>query len=502
MTTKYTIGQKPLHIADVQEIIEQNHKIELSAKAKEQILTCREQLESLVEKSENPIYGINTGFGSLYNIAIKKDQLSDLQTNLVMSHACGTGDEVPLEVVKIMILLKVQSLSYGHSGVALSTVELLMDLYNHEILPVIYQQGSLGASGDLAPLAHLSLGLLGMGEVYVDGERTTAEKALKDHKLSPITLQSKEGLALLNGTQFMGAYAVWSLIQGCKISYLADLIGAISLEGYDGRQEPFDPLVHHVRPHAGQIKTAQNLREFLEGSELISRAKKHVQDPYSFRCMPQVHGATKDTLAHVIKVVTTEINSVTDNPTIFGEDGKIISAGNFHGQPLALAMDFLAIALSELGSISERRTYQLISGRRELPPFLVAEPGVNSGFMIPQYTAASIASQNKQLCHPASVDSIESSNGQEDHVSMGANAATKLYRVVENVERILAIELMNASQALAFRKEKTSEFLSSFVALYREEVPFVKEDRILHEDIEKSILFLQVTSLDPELIYG
>jgi histidine ammonia-lyase len=299
----------------------------------------------------------------------------------------------------------------------------------------------------------------------------------------------------------MGAYAVWSLIQGSRISYLADLIGAISLEGYDGRIEPFDALVHHVRPHSGQIKTAENLREFLEGSELISRPKKHVQDPYSFRCMPQVHGATKDTIAHVVKVVTTEINSVTDNPTIFGEDGKIISAGNFHGQPLALAMDFLAIALSELGAISERRTYQLISGRRELPPFLVAEPGLNSGFMIPQYTAASIASQNKGLCHPASVDSIESSNGQEDHVSMGANAATKLYRVVENVERILAIELMNGSQALGFRKEKTSEFLASFVELYRGEVPFVNEDRILHEDIEKSLLFLQVTSLDPELIY-
>ncbi len=501
MTTTYTIGEKPLVISDIQKILEENHTLQLSQKVIDQIIACREHLDKAIENSDHPIYGINTGFGALYNIAIEKEQLTDLQTNLVMSHACGTGDEVPLEVVKIMILLKIQSLSYGHSGVALSTVELLVELFNKDILPVIYQQGSLGASGDLAPLAHLSLGLLGKGEVYLEGERMEASEALSKNGLAPVSLQSKEGLALLNGTQFMGAYAVWSLIQGSRISYLADLIGAISLEGYDGRIEPFDALVHHVRPHSGQIKTAENLREFLEGSELISRPKQHVQDPYSFRCMPQVHGATKDTIAHVVKIVTTEINSVTDNPTIFGEDGKIISAGNFHGQPLALAMDFLAIALSELGSISERRTYQLISGRRELPPFLVAEPGLNSGFMIPQYTAASIASQNKGLCHPASVDSIESSNGQEDHVSMGANAATKLYRVVENVERILAIELMNGSQALGFRKEKTSEFLASFVELYRGEVPFVNEDRILHEDIEKSLLFLQVTSLDPELIY-
>lgn len=501
MENTYIIGEKPLLISDIQTIIEEGFTLALSDSAKKKITECRRHLDQTVADSDAPIYGINTGFGSLYNIAIEKDQLAQLQENLVMSHACGTGDEVPTEVVKIMILLKIQSLSYGHSGVTIETVEYLVHFFNYGVFPVIYQQGSLGASGDLAPLAHLSLALLGKGDVYFNDEKVPAFEALEAIGLKPHVLQSKEGLALLNGTQFMGSYAVWCLIQSVKLSYMADLIGAVSLEGYDGRIEPFDALIHQVRPHAGQIKTAENIREFLEGSEMISRHKTHVQDPYSFRCMPQVHGASKDTISYAIKVVTTEINSVTDNPTIFGEEGKIISAGNFHGQPLALVLDFLAIALSELGSISERRTYQLISGRRELPPFLVAKPGLNSGFMIPQYTAASIASQNKQLCTPASADSIESSNGQEDHVSMGANAATKLYRVVENLERILAIELLNGSQALGFREEKSSEFIETFVAQYREEVSFVERDRILHNDIEASISFIQSTSLDPELIY-
>ena len=391
-----------------------------------------------------------------------------------------------------MLLLKIQSLSYGHSGVQLSTVERLIDFYNNDILPVIYEQGSLGASGDLAPLAHLSLPLLGEGEVYKDGFRQPTATIFDKMGWEPIVLKSKEGLALLNGTQFMGAYGVYIIIKACKLSYLADLIGSISLEGYDGRIEPFTDLIHLIRPHKGQVQTAERIREFLEGSEIISQDKKHVQDPYSFRCIPQVHGASKDTIDYVMKVFRTEINSVTDNPNIFVGEDTIVSGGNFHGQPLALALDFLGIALAEFGSISERRTYQLIAGLRDLPPFLVSDPGLNSGFMIPQYTAASIVSQNKQLATPASVDSIVSSNGQEDHVSMGANAATKTLRIINNLERILAIELFNASQAIEFRRPlKSSEFIEIFLKSYRDEVTFVGEDRIFHYDIEKTISFLQ-----------
>lgn len=456
-------------------------------------------LDDKMKSHSEPIYGINTGFGSLCNVKISNENLSKLQENLVKSHACGTGEAVPHEIVKIMLLLKIQSLSYGHSGVQLVTVQRLIDFYNHDILPLIYTQGSLGASGDLAPLAHLSLPLLGEGEVYCDGFRQPAAKVLAKMGWEPIELQSKEGLALLNGTQFMSAYGTYCLLKAQKITYLADVIGAISLEGFDGRIEPFTDLIHLIRPHKGQVQTAEHFRDLLEDSQIIAQPKAHVQDPYSFRCIPQVHGASKDAIDYVKKVFRTEINSVTDNPNIFVGEDLILSGGNFHGQPLALSLDFLGIALSELGSISERRTYQLISGLRGLPPFLVNNPGLNSGFMIPQYTAASIASQNKQLATPASIDSIVSSNGQEDHVSMGANAATKTLRIVENVERILAIELFNASQAIEFRRPlQSSPFIESFLKSYREEVAIVTEDRILHYDIEKSIAFLNSFQIDFE----
>ncbi|MDB9809186.1 histidine ammonia-lyase [Flavobacteriales bacterium] len=496
----YKVGEQMLSISVIAEIIAEDKQLALSTKAKQKIKDCRDYLDKKMEHSDAPIYGINTGFGSLCNHKISNDDLGKLQTNLVLSHACGTGDKVPDEIVKIMLLLKVQSLSYGYSGVQLETVERLIEMFNKNILPVIFQQGSLGASGDLAPLAHLSLPLLGEGRVVVDGKEVSTESIMKANKWKAIELQSKEGLALLNGTQFMGAYGVWSLLKAQKISYMADMIGAISLEAFDGRSECFDELIHLVRPHKGQLKTAENIRDFLDGSEIQEGEKQHVQDPYSFRCMPQVHGASKGVITHVKEVFTTEINSVTDNPTIFIGEDKIISGGNFHGQPLAMAMDYLAIGLSELGSISERRTYQLISGERGLPAFLVAKPGVNSGMMIPQYTAASIASQNKQLCTPASVDSIVSSNGQEDHVSMGANAATKLYRVVENTERILAIELLNATQGIAFRNTKSSDFIEGILDIYRDEVKFLSSDRLLHDDIERSIGFLQGLSVDAELL--
>jgi histidine ammonia-lyase len=497
METTHYISSDLLSIEMINEIVFQGKQLALSEEAIVNIEKCRKYLDDKMQSNLTPIYGINTGFGSLCNVKISNENLSKLQENLVKSHACGTGEEVPNEIVKIMLLLKIQSLSYGHSGVQLVTVQRLIDFYNNDIFPIIYTQGSLGASGDLASLAHLSLPLLGQGEVYVDGLRQSAVKVLEKFGWEPIVLQSKEGLALLNGTQFMSAYGVYCLIKADKFSYLADVIGAVSLEGFDGRIEPFTDLIHLVRPHKGQVQTAERMRVFLEDSEIISQSKVHVQDPYSFRCIPQVHGASKDTIDYVKKVFRTEINSVTDNPNIFVEEDLIISGGNFHGQPLALALDFLGIALSELGSISERRTYQLISGLRGLPAFLVNDPGLNSGFMIPQYTAASIASQNKQLATPASIDSIVSSNGQEDHVSMGANAATKTLRIVENVERILAIELLNGSQALEFRRPfKSSKFIESFVKSYREEVSFVSEDRILHYDIEKSVSFLNSFQID------
>ncbi|WP_026711278.1 histidine ammonia-lyase [Flavobacterium filum] len=499
MDAYHYISSDVLSLETINQILLENKSLALSEEAKVNIQKCREYLDKKMQSQTDPIYGINTGFGSLCNVKISNENLSQLQENLVKSHACGTGDEVPNSIVKLMLLLKIQSLSYGNSGVQLETVERLIEFFNHDILPIIYTQGSLGASGDLAPLAHLSLPLLGEGEVFFEGKKIHSKEVLAHFNWKPIVLQSKEGLALLNGTQFMSAYGVYILLKSYKLSYLADLIGTISLEGFDGRIDPFNELIHLVRPHKGQIETAQRITEFLEGSEIINQKKVHVQDPYSFRCMPQVHGASKDTMDYVRRVFRTEINSVTDNPNVFVGEDIIVSGGNFHGQPLALALDFLGIALAELGSISERRTYQLISGLRGLPAFLVDNPGLNSGFMIPQYTAASIVSQNKQLATPASIDSIVSSNGQEDHVSMGANAATKCFKIIENVERILAIELMNASQAIEFRKPlKSSEFIEQFIASYRTEVPFVKEDRILHYDIENSIAFLRSFEIDIE----
>ena len=319
MVKAYKIGEKMLTLSVIAEIITQGQQLELGKKAKQKIQDCRDYLDKKMEQSDSPIYGINTGFGSLCNHKISKKELGKLQKNLVLSHACGTGDEVPNEVVKIMLLLKVQSLSYGHSGVQLKTVELLIEMFNKNILPVVFQQGSLGASGDLAPLAHLSLPLLGEGEVYFEGKKKKSKSVLKGLNWSPIELQSKEGLAMLNGTQFMGAYGVWSLLKSQKLSYMADMIGSISLEAFDGRSECFDALLHQVRPHKGQIKTAENIREFLHGSKIQKGEKEHVQDPYSFRCMPQVHGASKDVISHVKSIFTTEINSVTDNPIIFIE---------------------------------------------------------------------------------------------------------------------------------------------------------------------------------------
>lgn len=489
---RYHISPEKLTFKTIFEILRDKPRITLSDEAIARIQKCREYLDKKTESNIEPVYGINTGFGALYNKTISKSDLGKLQENLVKSHACGIGDEVPQDIVKLMILLKVQSLSYGHSGVQLGTVQRLIDFFNEDIIPVIFELGSLGASGDLAPLAHLSLPLIGMGEVYYKGEKQNASDVLKKFGWKPVKLKSKEGLALLNGTQFMSAYGVYSLLKIFRLSELADIIGAISLDAFDGRIEPFIDELHQIRPHLGQIQTAVRFRMLLKGSELMNQPKEHVQDPYSFRCIPQVHGASKDTVNYVSTVFSAEINAVTDNPTIFPDKDIIVSGGNFHGQPLAIALDTLAIAAAEWGNIAERRTYQLLHGKRGLPPFLVANPGLNSGFMIPQYTAASIVNQNKQLCTPSAVDSIESSQGQEDHVSMGANSATKALKVVKNMERVLAIELFNAAQALEFRRPgKSSEFIEDFVKKYRESVPFIDDDIVMHDKIEKSVEFLQ-----------
>ncbi|HOZ30043.1 MAG TPA: histidine ammonia-lyase [Bacteroidales bacterium] len=476
-----------LSLYKIEEIVTNNHKIQLSDAAKANIIKCREYLDNKIKTHNKPIYGINTGFGSLCNTSIGENELEQLQTNLVMSHACGMGDEVDSKIVKLMMLLKIQALSYGKSGICIETVERLVYFYNNDLIPVVYQLGSLGASGDLVPLAHMTLPLIGLGELYYRGKKQKTSDVLKKLNLEPIKLKSKEGLALMNGTQFMLAHAVDSVLHAQKIMTNADKIAALSIDGYDGRIDPFNENLHIIRPHLGQIETAKTIRDLLDGSEIISQDKMHVQDPYSFRCIPQVHGASKDALNYVKSVVETEVNSVTDNPTVFPDEDLVLSGGNFHGQPLAIVMDFLAIALSEIASISERRVYRLISGERGLPAFLVSSPGLNSGFMIAQYTAASIVSQNKQLCTPSSVDSISSSNEQEDHVSMGANAATKLLRVVSNVERVIAIELFASSQALSFREPlKTSKQLQKFVDEFRKQVPLVENDIVMYEMLHRA----------------
>lgn len=491
MEEYHHISDDRLTISRVGEIIDRNLKLALSEGAKARIEACRKYLDEKIERATEPIYGITTGFGSLCNISIGHEQLEELQRNLVMSHSCCTGPEVPGHIVRLMLLLKVQSLSYGNSGVQLETVQRLIDMYNLGITPVVFEQGSLGASGDLAPLAQLSLPLIGLGEVHYRGERRPSAEVFAECGLAQVRLSSKEGLALLNGTQFMSAYGTYAVLEARKLNAVADKVAALSLDAFDGRIEPFCDPVNEVRHHRGQIETARAVRAWLEGSEIIGRHKVHVQDPYSFRCVPQVHGAAKDALHFVEVVMEDEINSPTDNPTIFPELDMIVSAGNFHGEPIALPMDYLALALSELANISERRIYKLISGQRGLPSFLVANPGINSGFMIPQYTAASIVSRNKGLCWPASCDSIPSSQGQEDHVSMGSNAATKLYQVVANTRRVLAIELFNAAQALEFRRPlRTSPALEEWHAEFRRHVPFVENDRVMYPCIAAAVDFL------------
>lgn len=488
----HELGKAPLTIENITEWLNDRYPIVLSEEGKARINHCREYLDNKVKESDVPIYGVTTGFGSLCNRSISTEQLTTLQENLVKSHACSMGDEVRPDIVRLMLLLKAYALQLGHSGVQVVTVETILELLNRDVLPIVYSLGSLGASGDLAPLANLFLPLIGEGEVRYKGEKRASKEVLDELGIRTVTLKSKEGLALLNGTQFMSSHGVYALIQAKRLAKVADNAAALSLDAYDGLLAPFSDSLQLIRPHAGQLTVARRMRKLLEGSEIAAQPKKQVQDPYSFRCVPQVHGASRDAFDYVTKVVETEINSVTDNPTVFPDEDIVVSGGNFHGQPLAIVYDFFAVALSELGNISERRTAQLILGLRNLPEFLVANPGLNSGLMIPQYAAAAMVSRNKMYCFSASSDSIVSSNGQEDHVSMGANAATKLLFIIENLERIFAIEFVNAAQALEFRRPlKSSATIERLLAAFRKGNPRIEQDVVMYKQLNSACHFVQ-----------
>lgn len=420
----------------------------LTNAAWEQVDESRRRLDHL-DPARGPYYGINTGFGKLCDVLVPQGQLEALQHNLIVSHAVGVGPRVPDDVVRVMLAVKVNSLSRGHSGVRRRTLEMLLAFLQQDLLPHIPAQGSCGASGDLAPLAHLSLALLGRGTVSLRGVEMPAAEALAKCGLSPLTLGAKEGLALINGTQYITGYGTLALLRARNLAATADIAAAMSLEAMRGSMAPFDERLHAARPHAGARHTARNIRELLDGSTLREGAAGAVQDPYSLRCVPAVHGASRDAFAHATAVLELEINASTDNPLLMA-NGDVLSGGNFHGQPMALPMDYAGIALAELASISERRTYLLLEGRGGLPKLLLKETGLNSGYMIAQYTQASLVSENKVLGHPASIDSIPTSLGQEDHVSMGSIAARKALQIAENAEAVLAIELLCAAQALDF----------------------------------------------------
>lgn len=492
MNTTFTIDVgSHLSVDDVSDIIRGNLPLGLSEACRAQVADCRNYLEQCITDDDTPYYGINTGFGYLYNVRIADDQIEALQANLVRSHAAGAGDPVPQEIARMVLVLKIISLARGSSGVRVALVEQLIAYHNAGLTPVMYMFGSLGASGDLAPLAHLSLTLMGEGAFYQEGQVVPANGILGQRSLAPLALAAKEGLALINGTQFSTGYAVWAAIEAQRLLSWANLCGALACDAFDCNLQPFDDRIHQVRPHPGQVAVARVIRTLLEGSEISSNGSKQLQDPYAFRCIPQVHGATMDTLDHARAVIETELNAVTDNPLVFPESSAILSGGNFHGQPIALVLDFLAIALAELGNISERRTYQLISGDRNLPTFLAREAGLQSGLMLMQYTAASIVNKNKILCTPASIDSIVSSKGQEDHVSMSANSATKLYELCINVRTILAIEFMVAMQALDYRApQRTSPQLERIKAEFRKVVPFIDQDTVLQPHMVATEQFL------------
>lgn len=483
-----TLNNQWYSLESLYQAFKQQTQVKLGTEAQSSITKSYDYLSERLGQGDLRFYGINTGFGSLCDVKIENHEIEELQYNLLRSHACGAGETIPEDMVRMMLLLKIINLAQGYSGVQPAVVSKLTEFYNEGIHPVLFEYGSLGASGDLAPLAHLSLPLIGEGEVWQNGQRTPAAGIVT----SPIRLGPKDGLALINGTQFSTAFTYWSVMESRRLLNWAIRIAAISIDAFGCQREPFDARIHAIRRQKGQIEVAQSIHDLLEGSGLASLAGQYVQDPYAFRCTPQVLGATLDALNHAEDIVEKEVNAVTDNPNIFADSEGILTGGNFHAQPIALIADYLAIAMAEVASISERRTYQLIGGKRGLPSYLTQHAGKQSGFMIVQYSAASMVSHNKQLCTPSSVDSIVSSQGQEDHVSMAANASVKLKKVVENVERVLAMELMTAMQALDFRKpEVSAPTLMEIHQRYRDEVRFVNEDRPLYKDIEDTIRFMQ-----------
>ncbi|MGI1691094.1 histidine ammonia-lyase [Thermoanaerobacter uzonensis] len=482
---KVIIDGNNLTIEDVVHVVRDGYRVELNNIAEERVLHSRKIVEKYVN-DEKVVYGITTGFGKFSDIVISKEDTEILQKNLIMSHSCGVGEPLPEEVVRAIMLLRANALAKGFSGVSLETLKTLIEMLNKGVTPIIPEKGSLGASGDLAPLAHMVLVMIGKGEALYKGERMTGEKAMKEAGISPVVLSSKEGLALINGTQVMSAIGCLNVYYAKRLIKSADAVSSITLEALRGIIDAFDDRVQMVRPHRGQMITAKNIRKMCEGSTLITRQGEiRVQDAYTLRCIPQVHGAIRDAIEYAEEVLIREINSATDNPLIFPDDGEVISGGNFHGEPIALAMDFLGIAVSEIANISERRIERLVNYQlNDLPPFLTEKGGLNSGMMIAQYTAASLVSENKVLAHPASVDSIPSSANQEDHVSMGTIAARKAREIIENATRVIAIELMAALQAMEFRKGfkkgKGSQVIYNLVRKY---VKPLEEDRELYIDI-------------------
>ncbi|HTL12318.1 MAG TPA: histidine ammonia-lyase [Bdellovibrionota bacterium] len=487
------IGAKPLSLEDVRDVALYGRKVEIAPAAKGRILKSRRFLDREVEAGKT-IYGVNTGFGMLSSVRIPDKDIAALQVNLLRSHATGVGHFMPDPVVRGMLLLRAHALAQGFSGVRLELVQRIVDLCNRGVHPLIPQQGSVGASGDLAPLAHLALVLIGEGVARVGEKVLSGEQALRVAGLRPIKLAAKEGLALINGTQFMTAIGVLTLLEAEHLADVADMAGAMTVEAMRGTTEAFDPLIQNVRPHPGQVYVAKRLRKIMGSDASAAKsqiAKSHegcgkVQDPYSLRCMPQVHGACRDTLAFVRGVLERECNAVTDNPLVFAAQKRVISGGNFHGEIVAIAMDALSIAAAEFASISEQRIEKLVNpALSELPAFLAPKGGLNSGFMIVQVAAASIVSENKTLCHPASVDSIPTSADKEDHVSMGAWAARKAGRVVVNTRRVLAMELLAAAQGVdLLRPLKSTPAIERVHRMIRRKAPFAAQDRPFHKDIE------------------
>jgi len=482
----FTITGDAITVDDCYAIVESGAQIALSPEAEERIKRCRATIEKLMAENRT-IYGVNTGFGKLSNTRIKNDEAESLQQNIVISHACGVGKPLPSNVVRMVMFITMLRFAKGHSGIRLETVNTLIEMLNKGVIPVVPEKGSLGASGDLVPLAHIALVLIGFGEAMYKGEVMSGAEAMKIAGIKPVVLGYKEGLALLNGTQVMNALGIFAIMESFKLFKTANISTALMMEAVKGCMPAFDERIHAIRPHKGQMAVAKEVKSLLDGSGNVGKSE-NIQNPYSLRCVPQVHGATLDALHYVKSVLETELNSVTDNPLIFPDDEDVLSGGNFHGQPLALALDFLAIAISELANISERRIEQLVNPQLSgLAPFLINNSGLNSGMMIAQYTAASLVSENKIYASPASVDSIPSSANQEDHVSMGSISARKLDGIVENVRNVLAIELMCAAQAidLSDAVEGLSPMTAKVYKAIRQRVPILEKDRTLYTDINQ-----------------